>query len=135
MAKNYYFDLAAILGVEIDEVFKISNKKNTYYISEEKGLVRVDERGYEYHGLNIAETLAMLFSGQLVVKRLPFIPKDGQYYYYPSPDLESVQKTPWEGNDIDYMSLVLGMCYRSEADAWEHFSSDYKKLTGKELRE
>ena len=72
MAKNYYFDLAAILGVEIDEVFKISNKKNTYYISEEKGLVRVDERGYEYHGLNVAETLAMLFSGQLVVEMLAF---------------------------------------------------------------
>lgn len=133
MAKNYMADVAKMLGVEIGEEFKIDGDElisgRIFKIDETSLLVK--EMG-NYWG-EPDTRLEELLCGDLKIVKLPWKPKCGDLYYYPEVNCKRVQITSFEGYTTDLALIALRMCYRTEAEAQEHFTEDYRKLTGKEL--
>lgn len=133
MAKNYMADVANMLGVELEEEFTVPNKVATLKISAKDGLMCKfkDNKNWEYCALYLQE----LLMGEVEIVKLPWKPCKGAEYWYPNTIFEKVERICWRDSTADYAIHTLGMCYRTRGEAKEHFAEDYKKLTGKELRE
>lgn len=133
MAKNLMADVAKMLGVELEEEFTVPNKVATLKISANNGLMCKfkDNKNWEYCALYLQE----LLMGDMEIVKLPWKPKKDENYYYPDVNEKSVGIFDWQGDNFDYAMLALGMCYRTREEAEAHLAEDYKKLTGKELKE
>ena len=74
MAKNYMADVAKLLGVELDEEFKIVDLSNEYkfllnYKFTKNGLYLKDETGAWW--LQTNALLHKLLKGEIIIKKLP----------------------------------------------------------------
>ncbi len=112
---NYMKEVAALLGVELNEEFKIVDENdetflNTYKITE-NGLLNCD-RHYECD-------LIGLLTGDWQVKKLPFKPKCGEYYWTPMPSKVGVvsEDYKWENLPYDYLAYYNGLCFRTKEEA------------------
>lgn len=132
MVKNYITEIAKMLGIELEEEFMVSNKIAIFKISAKNGLMckfKDDER-WEYDALD----LQALLLGDLEIVKLPWKPKFKEEYYYPNTYEQRVFFALWTGSTLGYAMYNLGMCYKTREEAEAHFTEDYKKLTGKELK-
>lgn len=133
MAKNYLTDVAKMLGVELEEEFRIkfadgTTSKTTFKITN-KGMVN-EVGDYAYY-----DNFWNLLVGLEEIVKLPWKPKKDEYYYCPFVGGKYVDKFLWVGATVDCALYALGMCYRTREEAEAHFKEDYKKLTGMELGE
>lgn len=116
-------DVAALLGVELGELFKIKTNGNTQkckYVFRENGLFTVIDRE-EYHS---CYQLACLVTGEAEIIKLPWKPEDDETYHYwvnlnnvADYDEWSVQRTAWLGDAIDVARLAMGNCFQTEEKA------------------
>lgn len=81
------------------------------------------------------EILLNVVLGEYEIVKLPWKPKYNDLYFYPSVAGKNVEEYCWEGDTTDLALQLLGMCYRTREEAEEHLAEDYKKLTGKEIKE
>lgn len=90
MSKNYMAEVAALLGVEIGEVFKIKiadDEKDSYHTHYYYRLT--ENSGIEYSEDNInwetgaAMILRELLMGDIRISKLPWKPQIGEKYYIP----------------------------------------------------
>ena len=132
MAKNFMAAVAKLLGVELGEEFIIENKdrKETvvlaadgFHIIQPNNVVGPD------HGKLLSKVLQGLYE----VKKLPWEPKEGDWYYYPGVSDGRVYHAMWLNASMCYALKTLGMVYRTEAEAKAHMAEDYERLTGKKL--
>ena len=77
--------------------------------------------------------LYYLLSGKETVVRLPWEPKEGERYCYPSVSAKNVDCTNWTCCSFDYAMKALGMIYKTPEEAQAHFAENYEKLTGEKL--
>ncbi|MGM9520097.1 MAG: hypothetical protein ACI3WS_05420 [Phascolarctobacterium sp.] len=137
MAKNLIPVIAKLLGVELGEQFKIrcAGEKNceasTYKFDKSEGLMK--KYGDEKFNCTSSVEFEDLCVGNYEVVKLPWEPKEGDKYYAPSLPTKSICVEIWHNETCDYALKTLGMVYRTSEEAQEHFSEDYKKLTGKKL--
>lgn len=118
---NRMNEVANLLGVKLNEEFKIKGISDTYLITE-NGLITKDS---EYaQGL----ILTQLITGQLEIQKYPWKPQAGDRFYYIYFDDElHVRFDSWAGMKGDMLCYKLGNCYRSYEDAsaalpkWEKF--------------
>ena len=133
MAKNYMAEVAKMLGVELEEEFKIEFDNgilsNNKYILLDKGMVYCDGAFVS------ASCVWRIINGEYKVVKLPWKPKFKEAYYYPCTYEQQIFYSSWVGSTLDYAMYNLGMCYKTKEEAEAHFAEDYKKLTGKELKE
>lgn len=117
MGKNHMNEVAALLGVELDEEFIIEDYGT--YVLTWKGLVRKD-------GVVQGLILTFLLTGELKIRRKPWKPIKGEIYYYVTEEGLALSED-WADDNIDLMRYKLGNCYRTIADAevnahkWEAF--------------
>ena len=140
MAKNLMPKLAELLGVELNERFKICSKgcakfgkprfASDYFLDEKDGLMCVKEDGFCKADVS---TLGKIILGDFEVMKLPWKPKHGERYYCPCVQSRSVGAFSWANYSLDYAMLALGMVYRTREEAEEHLADDYERLTGKPL--
>lgn len=131
MAKNYMADVAKMLGVELGEEFKVAVRGCSY-----DTLYYFDKRGAWDEDDQVADAIIpALLTGSYEIVKLPWKPKYNEEYYYPNVPVRSVVATIWSDATRDYALYNLGMCYRTREEAEAHFDEDYKKLTGRELKE
>ena len=131
MAKNYMAEVAKMLGVEIGEEFTIPNKAVILKISAKDGLMyKFKDEGEWQSG---ASDLQDLLMGEIEIVKLPWKPKEGEYFYFPTIIDKFVLVEPWRANTRNCALQALGMCYRTREEAETNLAEDYKKLTGKEL--
>lgn len=132
MAKNLIPEIAKMLGVEVGEEFTIENadRKETVVLAMD-GLHVIQPNNVlgPDHGKLLSKVLQGLYD---VVKK-PWEPKKDERYYIPSVSSQCVQKYFWHECTLDFAMKALGMIYRTEEEAEEHFAEDYEKLTGKPL--
>lgn len=124
MGKNHMNEVAALLGVELDEEFIIEDYGT--YVLTWKGLVRKD-------GIVQGLILTFLLTGELKIRRKPWKPiKDETYYYVTEEGL--TWEEDWVDDDVDLMRYKLGNCYRTKEEAeanvnkWRAFYASDKQI-------
>lgn len=127
MAKNYMPEIAKMLGVEVGEIFKMTNYNSLY---------RFTERGLEFKGTAgwcLSERIEWLLTGRNEILKLPWQPKKGEKFYMPSPDFEHALCDYWDGYPSDFALKEAGMVFKTEKeceDALPNMRAKYLSETG-----
>ena len=137
MSKNLIPEIAKLLGVEMEEAFKIRRpdyevcENGIYAFFENEGLMKKNEQA-EFDN-NSSIEFEDLCLGNYEVVKLPWEPKYKEYYYCPSVRQIGVSYVKWWGDIIDYALKALGMVYKTKEEAEAHLAEDYERLIGKPL--
>lgn len=130
MNKNIMSQIAKMLGVEMEEEFKVD-------IATEGEIFRITENGLELKKLEsssssfgdtnlqvwktIPTSFVKLLTGEAKIVKLPFIPKQGDVYWS---FYRSTFSGKWFVNDVvwtdcvtDIAKFKVGWCYRTEKEA------------------
>lgn len=138
MNNNLMPEVAKLLGVEIGEEFNIQGlsggPERFKTILTETGLVFPDFKALNDGGDNTY--LAELLKGNLEYEKMPWEPKEDEPYWTISffkKHRPYAENYVWNGDDMDFTKLKLGMVYRTQAEAEAHLAEDYERLIGKKL--
>lgn len=137
MSKNLIPEIAKLLGVEMEEAFKIRRpdyevcENGIYAFFENEGLMKKNEQG-EFDN-NSSIEFEDLCLGNYEVVKLPWEPKNCDDYYILNVETGRVECYLWGATTFDLAVKSLGVIYRTKKEAEAHFAEDYKRLTGKPL--
>ena len=137
MSKNLIPEISKLLGVEMEEAFKIRRpdyevcENGIYAFFENEGLMKKNEQG-EFDS-NSSIEFEDLCLGNYEVVKLPWEPKEGDMYYILNTRALFIESFMWDNGTFDYLAKNMGIIYRTKAEAEEHLEEDYEKLTGKPL--
>jgi hypothetical protein len=118
MAENLIPEIARMLGVELNEEFKIKGYDGLTYKLTDNGLelTTVDGQKTKWfdHG-----ALNSLLKGKMEIVKLPWKPKKGDVYYTYNFSASKwvVCSSWWGGFPSEYALLDKGWVYRSEKEA------------------
>ena len=134
MGKNLMPEIAALLGVEVGEEFKLKGLRSRwiYKFTEDSFLCRVDDFRWESAFYMMEDIL----HGTVEIEKLPWEPKYGEPYWtisFSTNFTVRVIKKAWAKDCVDFALLRLGMVYRTMQEAADHMPEDYERLTGKKL--
>lgn len=117
---NYMADVAKLLGVEIGEEFQICGNGEATVKLTEDGLEIVTILGPLIDHANEV-CLTKLITGKYKIKRKPWKPKYGDYYWAVSANpIDSLCYIEWEDTPSDYSNYKLGNCYQTMLEAKEN---------------
>ena len=122
---NHMAEVAQMLGVELEEVFKVtdddSGKYHNYYKFTEKKGIEVSDDNVKWEA-DTAGTLVLkwLLIGVARIIKLPWRPSRGDVYYMPSvTSIGKYIKLFWTGSRNDEGSYQQGLVLRTEKEAVE----------------
>ena len=122
---NHMAEVAQMLGVELEEVFKVtdddSGKYHNYYKFTEKKGIEVSEDNVKWEA-DTAGTLVLkwLLIGVARIIKLPWRPSRGDVYYMPSvTSIGKYIKLFWTGSRNDEGSYQQGLVLKTEKEAVE----------------
>ena len=122
---NHMAEVAQMLGVELEEVFKVtdddSGKYHNYYRFTEKKGIEVSEDNVKWEA-DTAGTLVLkwLLIGVARIIKLPWRPSRGDVYYMPSvTSIGKYIKLFWTGSKNDEDSYQQGLVLRTKKEAIE----------------
>ena len=122
---NHMAEVAQMLGVELEEVFKVtdddSGKYHNYYKFTEKKGIEVSEDNVKWEA-DTAGTLVLkwLLIGVARIIKLPWRPSRGDVYYMPSvTSIGKYIKLFWTGSRNDEISYQQGLVLRTKKEAVE----------------
>lgn len=110
MAKNYMPEIAKMLGVEVGEIFKMTDYNSLY---------RFTERGLEFKGTAgwcLSERIEWLLTGRNEILKLPWQPKEGDRYYFPATDFRYSCPETWDNHPIDFALKEAGMAFKTKEE-------------------
>ena len=116
---NYMKDVAALLGVQLNEEFYLITGK----LTTPEPLYRLTTDGLEIYCNYTWETdnanLPNLIKGYWQIQLLPFKPKYGEYYWTIMPGEAGVitENYKWEDLPYDYLAYYNDLCFRTEKEA------------------
>ena len=131
MAKNLMPEVAELLGVELGEKFIIENAEHNLQVVLVADGLHVTKD--DFFGSSNSKLLQNVLCGLFEVKKLPWEPREGERYYYPSVSAKNVDCTNWICCSFDFAMKALGMVYRTRDEAQARFAEDYERLTEKKL--
>ena len=114
---NYYKQVAEMLGVELNEEFSLKHEdgellSKKYRISPISGLML--KIGDEWHQ---SSYIGEIISGNLTIVKLPWKPKEDEFYYYYSPYCGMTYQERWMNTSSDYCMWKIGNCFRTREEA------------------
>lgn len=129
MAKNLIPEIARMLGVELNEEFKIKGREGVIYKFIVDGLIVSDDDVEKvYTTANMP--LIGLVRGDIEIVKLPWKPKKGDVYstFGRLGDKWVVRSLWWGGFPEEYALLDKGWVYRSEEEAQAALPAVAKEL-------
>lgn len=132
---NYIKQVAAMLGVEIGEEFKVRLTETPVIVNSEVFVMR--EYGVETDdGILRVDILNGLLTGRWEIVKLPWKPRRLEGYCYIDRD-GLVRQTNWDGMLFDLAMYKLGKIYQTHQEAEAHAEEDkaYWGEIWKELEE
>ena len=124
---NYMKDVAKILGVELEEEFKIKGFEPIYKITNYGLVIKTDSNNWrEMSG----DTFLQLIRGDYVIRKLPWQPKDGEKYYTPSPLFDRAIRYCWDDFPLDFALKEVGMVFKTEKECEATLPALRKKYLG-----
>ena len=143
MSKNLISEIAKLLGVEMEEAFKIRRpayevcEKGIYAFFENEGLMKKNKQG-EFDS-NSSIEFEDLCLGNYEIVKLPWEPKYGEpFYTYILNDVHNewlVELLFWFGTPSQLAIKQLGMVFKTIEDAEKALPEFYEKMTGRKLHE
>lgn len=127
-------DVARMLGVELGEEFMIEDADgnlidtNVYSLTE-IGCFYSTNRNDISAGNGNGRFLGIL-QGSFKIRKLPWQPKEGDRYYYPSRDFTSVRYPVWKNDVFDFALKEAGMIFRTEEECEAALPELRKKYLG-----
>lgn len=123
MSKNHMAEVAALLGVEPGQSFKISDDtygiRQSYYRLTEENSCEISGDNTSWVTVS-AEVLKWLVMGDVKVVKLPWKPAMNGTYYYPTPsDKELWERTIWVDSGYDSIKLSRGLVFKTSKEAAE----------------
>lgn len=120
MAKNLIPQIAQMLGVELNEEFKIKGREGVIYKFIVDGLIVSDDDAEKvYTTANMP--LIGLVRGDAEIVKMPWKPKKGEKYwgfwYSSVDDAWLVLLYTWANNPADFALYKAGWVYRTRAEA------------------
>ncbi len=110
MAKNYMPEIAKMLGVEVGEIFKMTDYNSLY---------RFTERGLEFKGTAgwcLSERIEWLLTGRNEILKLPWQPKEGDNYYHPASNFKDIYYAGWGNTIFDIALKEAGMIFKTKEE-------------------
>lgn len=110
MAKNYMPEIAKMLGVEVGEIFKMTDYNSLY---------RFTERGLEFKGTAgwcLSERIEWLLTGRNEILKLPWQPRYDEKYYKPSENFSYAVAMFWHNRPWDFAYKETGMVFRTKEE-------------------
>lgn len=129
MAKNLIPEIAQMLGVELNEEFKIKGREGVIYKFIVDGLIVSDDDAEKvYTTANMP--LIGLVRGDIEIVKIPWKPKKGDVYFTFGllGDKWVVRSLWWGGFPEEYALFDKGWVYRSEKEAQAALPSVAKEL-------
>ena len=130
---NYMPEILKMLGIEIDEKFKINfsceKERLSHYFykfdasNENCHLIRSDDTNYD-------EYLIQLLSGKYVIKKQPWKPELDDCYYFVDAE-GGLSGTDWRNHAYDYILYNTGNCFRTK----EEITSEIKDRILNKMKE
>ena len=117
---NYYNQIAEMLGVELNEEFKL---KPSCLEKPWISLYRFSTDGLENKYSDGAwvkcekGAIDQILIGQTEVIKIPWKPKKGEAYWHYSKGWEQATFRNWEGTLDDFCTWKCGSCFRTEEEA------------------
>ena len=133
--------IAKILGMELDEEFKVITpaniEKRCRFHEAGNGVVYLEKysEAYNQWTQENAEEIGRIVVGNYKVEKFPFVPRKGDTYYIVSVVANEVLSNIWKGVTDDYCYKYCGNCFRTIEEAEREKNNVYKRLTGKEWGE
>lgn len=133
---NYMEQVAKMLGVELEEPFKIIYSNNAESIE----YYRFTKNGFEFYydedneWLPGAQGFIRLILGQYKIKKKPFLSKDGERFYFIDVN-KNVQSRINDQKEFDIMSYILGNCFKTEEEAEDNKEETWERCYGKYFEE
>lgn len=118
MAKNLIPEIAKMLGVELNEEFKIKGREGAIYKFIVDGLLVSDDDAEKVY-TTAHMPLVGLVRGDIEIVKLPWKPKKGETIYSFTLMYGNwvVYSYVWLNSPCDYALLGKGWVYRTEAEA------------------
>ena len=131
---NYMAEVAKLLGVKLEEQFEYENLPGIPFKFTEHGLECLGPAKISRDVMN--EALVRMITGCSKIKRKPWKPKYGDYYWAVSADpTHSLYYIEWEDSPSDYSNYKLGNCYKLASEANENQSKWTSFYTSDEVLE
>jgi len=122
---NYISQIAKILGLEINEKFKLSSLEGNFHFTEKKLIWTSPIDGQEY-GDN-SSLLADVLLGEKDIIKLPWLPKHGDTYWHIT-KMGTADRDRWTGMTYDYILYQFGNCFKTEDEAIKHIQEITDKI-------
>lgn len=130
---NYYKKIAEMLGVELEEEFKVSDMKIfTFKFTENDGLMFKYGTNEDYMPSSLI--LTKLLRGDYSVVKLPWKPKKGEVYWYYSEAFQHAFASEWIGSLCDLLYWKSGNLFKTKKEAnekgyvfWKELEKEYEK--------
>lgn len=112
---NHMSGVANLLGVELEEVFRIE-KYECYFRITENDFESSFNRGKWSTGDSL--TLKRILNGAITIKKLPWKPKNDEEYYIPNiSNVAGYDSFYWQRDDLDEKYYNLGVICKSKEEA------------------
>lgn len=128
MIKNYMEDVAKMLGVELEEEFRIKETltKSIYKITSSGLLGKCNGKDWKHENY----VLASLLIGVYHIIKLPWQPKEGDRYYFPATDFQYSCPEAWDNHPIDFSLKEAGMAFKTKEECEAALPELRKKYLG-----
>lgn len=125
MAKNYMADVAKMLGVELEEEFKIDSSDKVYKFFK-NGLC------FQCGGawLRADSNLIDLIKGDSKIVKLPWQPKKGDEYYYPGEGFNNICRALWGNTVFGFAYKEAGLIFKTYEECEAALPELRKKYIG-----
>ncbi len=120
MSKNYMAEVAALLGVELGEVFKISDGNyggSLYYrLTKENGIKYSKDNINWKRGMEMI--LIDLLLGDVMISKLPWKPQEKEKYYLPNiSNVDLCDCYCWDNDECDEEYYKRGIVCKTKEEA------------------
>lgn len=133
MSKNLINEITKMLGVEIDEKFKVKGYNGVTYRFDADGLKENYDNPPNEVWTFANAALGSLLAGKLEIIKLPWKPKEGEIFYSFGTIYGKwvVCSDMWAGAPCDYALLDKGWVYHSKQEAEAALPKAAAKFGGK----
>ena len=114
--KSYMPEVAKILGVEVGEEFDILINKTEMLVH---GPYKITDNAIvDYVGCKTKDLLCGLLTGEYTLQKCPWVPKEGEGYYYIRSTDGFLSRSTFHNVDADDLGLLnMGNCFPSKEAA------------------
>ena len=135
--KSFMKNIAAILGIELKENFRLQSQdktdKDTFFLLDDGIFVRDPSGNIDYAKASI---LLDILTGKETIVTIPYLPKVNEYYYYVTFEsigngkyVSHIKCTAWRGSNEDFANYQLGNIFSTNEIATKNTQKIINRFT------